>query len=190
MKKLSVLVVVLIAATASLAGAAKKETGKPGMVVTDVSVATATVEAIDYDQRTVTLKGSEGKSFTLKVDKDAKNFDQVKKGDQVTAEYYESVAVFVRKPGDEPGAAGMETVQVAPRGQKPAGLVVNTSEVKAKVEAIDYKKRTVTLMGPEGNTKTLKVNKSVKKFNNIKKGDDVVVRVTEAVALSVKSSQP
>jgi hypothetical protein len=191
MKKIWALVLaaILIGSMASLAIAAKKETGKPGIVVTDVSVAKATVEAIDYDKRTVTLKGPEGNTLTLKVDKNAKNFDQVKKGDQVTAEYYESVAVFVRKPGAEPGAAGLETVQVAPPGQKPAGMVVNTSELTATVAAIDYKKRTVTLKGPEGNTKTLKVDKSVKKFNNIKKGDDVVVRVTEAVAISVQSPQ-
>jgi hypothetical protein len=192
MKKLLavVLAVVWVAAMASVAGAGKQETGKPGIVVTDVSVAKATVDAIDYDKRTVTLKGPEGKTLTLKVDKNAKNFDQVKKGDQVTAQYYESIAVFVRKAGDQPSAAGLDTVQVAPPGQKPAAIAVNTAELTAKVEAIDYKKRTLTLKGPEGNTKTLKIDKSVKKFKNIKQGDDVVVRLTEAVAISVQSPQP
>ena len=80
-------------------------------------------------------------------------------------------------------------MQVAPPGQKPAAMVVNTAELTAKVEAIDYKKRTLTLKGPEGNTKTLKIDKSVKKFKNIKQGDDVVVRLTEAVAISVQSPQ-
>jgi len=191
MKKLLavVLAVVWVAAMASVAGAGKKATGKPGIVVTDVSVAKATVDAIDYDKRTVTLKGPEGKTLTLKVDKNAKNFDQVKTGDQVTAEYYESIAVFVTKAGDQPSAAGLDTVQVAPPGQKPAAMVVNTAELTAKVEAIDYKKRTLTLKGPEGNTKTVKIDKSVKKFKNIQQGDDVVVRLTEAVAISVQSPQ-
>ena len=41
------------------------------------------------------------------------------------------------------------------------------------------------MKGPEGNVRDFIVDKSVKKFNNIKKGDDVFVRFTEAVAITV-----
>jgi hypothetical protein len=71
-------------------------------------------------------------------------------------------------------------------GAKPEGVVVNTTELTATVEAIDYAKRTVTLKGPEGNTVTLKVDESAKDFKNVKKGDQVVARFTEAVAISVQ----
>ena len=64
--------------------------------------------------------------------------------------------------------------------------MVNTSEITAKVEAIDYKKRTVTLKGPEGNVRTFTVDKSVKKFSNVKVGDELVVRVTDALAIVVE----
>jgi hypothetical protein len=69
---------------------------KPGVVVADLVVVTATVEAIDHTKRTVTLKGSEGGTRTLKVDQAVKNFEQVGAGDQVTAEFYEETAIFVR----------------------------------------------------------------------------------------------
>jgi hypothetical protein len=54
----------------------------------------------------------------------------------------------------------------------------------AKVEAIDYDKRTVTLMGPQGNRRMVKVDESVKRLNEVKPGDEVVVRYTEAVAIA------
>jgi hypothetical protein len=41
----------------------------------------------------------------------------------------------------------------------------------ARVEDIDYKNRTVTLRVPQQKTVTLKVDKDVKRFNEVKKGD-------------------
>ena len=51
---------------------------------------TATVETIDYDKRTIALKGPRGNVVALKVGSDEKNFQQIKTGDRVTAKYYES----------------------------------------------------------------------------------------------------
>jgi hypothetical protein len=45
--------------------------------VTREASITATVEAIDYDKRTVDLKGAKGNVVTLKVGPEAKNFNQV-----------------------------------------------------------------------------------------------------------------
>jgi hypothetical protein len=36
---------------------------------------------------------------------------------------------------------------------------------------------------------TLKVDKDVKRFNEVKKGDEIVVRHTEAVAISVQPAK-
>ncbi len=40
--------------------------------------------------------------------------------------------------------------------------------------------------GPEGNTRTIKVDPGVR-FKEVKKGDEVVVRLTEALAISVQN---
>jgi len=164
----------------------KKVAEKPGGVVVDVVTVTAAVDAIDAAKRTVTLKMADGKSQTIKLGPEVKNFDQIKVGDKVTAKFYQSVAIFVAKTGDKPSASETKTVKVAPKGAKPGAAVVDTLEVTAKVEGIDYKKRTVTLKGPEGNVKTFTVDKAVKNFKNIKKGDDVILRVTEAMAVMVE----
>jgi hypothetical protein len=159
---------------------------KPGVVVADLLVVTATVEAIDPATRTVTLKGPEGRTRTLKVDHAVTNFDRVKKGDQVTAEYYEETAIFVRPSAEPPTAGEAGAIEVAPRGTKPGVAAVDTVAVTAKVEAIDHQNRTVALRGPQGNTVTLKVDGQVKKFDQVKVGDEVVVRHTEAVAIAVQ----
>ena len=62
---------------------------------------------------------------------------------------------------------------------------MKTAEITGDVQAIDYKQRTVTLKGPEGNLATLKVGKEAKRFNEVKKGDQVVLRVTEALLIDV-----
>ena len=53
------------------------------------------------------------------------------------------------------------------------------------VESIDTNNRTIALKGPAGNVRTYKVGPDVKRLNEVKKGDQVVLRVTQAVALSV-----
>ena len=167
----------------------KKPSDKPGVVMAEGASITATVEAIDYDKRTVDLKGPKGNVVTLKVGPEVRNFDQVKTGDRVTAKYFESTAIRVRKPNEPPFGEQESAVQVAPKGAKPGAVAVETSEMTAVVDAIDYKTRTVTLRGPQQKTVTLKVDKSVKRFNEVKKGDEIVIRRTEAMAIDVKPAK-
>ena len=172
------------AQTTAAPGAAAK--AGPGVVVAQTTSITAKVDAVDVDKRLVTVTGPRGRTVTLKVRPEVKNLDQVKPGDQLVVRYLESVALFVRKGGEPPAATEATAVQVAPKGKKPAAVAVDTVEVTGTVEAIDYAKRTVTLKGPEGKTRTIKVDPSVKRLKEVKKGDQVVLRYTEAVAISVR----
>jgi len=157
---------------------------KPGAMVVEVVEWSGTVTAVDYTKRTVTLREPGGKTVTLNA-KNARNLDQVKVGDRVKAEYIEELAIFVRKADSPPSATETQVVELAPKGQKPAGLVADTVQITANVEAIDYQKRTITLKGPAGNVRTFKVDQSVKNFDQIKKGDQVVLQYMEAFALAV-----
>lgn len=192
MKKFSMLciavVLVLGVATLSFAQAKAEPKAAPqpmGAAVVDVVKMTATVEKVDVATRMVTLKGPKGNLVTFKAGEAVKNLDQVKAGDKVVARYLESVAVFVRKSGEPPSAGELDAVGVAPKGAKPGVVMVQTDEVTAKVQAVDAKKRSITLMGPEGKTKTFKVDPSVKRLNEVKKGDDITLRVTQALAIDV-----
>jgi hypothetical protein len=158
---------------------------KPGAVLVETMEFKAKVDAVDQEKRLVTLTGPRANTVTLKAGPEVRNLAQVKPGDVLTVRYLESVALFVRKSGEPPAATETQTVEVAPKGQKPAGLIVNTVEITGTVEAVDLAKRTVTLKGPEGKPRTIKVDPSVKRLADVKKGDQVVARHTEALALSV-----
>ena len=113
----------------------KKAAGKPGVVV-DAASTTATVEVIDYDQRTVALKGPRGNIVVLKVGPDVKNFKQIKTGDRVTTKYFKSTAIDVRKPDEPPFAKETSAVQVAAPGEKAGGVAVDTVEMKTRAKDI------------------------------------------------------
>jgi hypothetical protein len=157
---------------------------KPGMVYADRTRMTATVAAVDKNKRTVTLKGTDGRTVTLKAPPQAQNFDQIQVGDKVAAEYLDAVAIFVRKSDAPPQGGESRTVGVAPKGEMPAAMMVDTVEVTAKVEEIDRASRTVTLRLPDGSRRVVKVDDQVRKLDEVKPGDEVVVRHTEAVALT------
>jgi ribosomal 50S subunit-recycling heat shock protein len=190
MLKLHTLVVagVLALAINSMAAAEQKESGadntKPGKVVVQVVKLTGTVKAVDAQNKTVTVEGSGGRTVTVNAE-NARNLDQVKVGDKVNLQYTEELALIVRKSDEQPSATQGDMVALAPKGQKPAGLMARTVELTGTVESIDAKKRTVSVKGPAGNLRTFHVDKAVKNFGQIKKGDQIVLRITEAVALSV-----
>ena len=190
MQKLQILLLagMFTAAINSTAAAQQKESGasdaKPGKVVVEVVKLAGTVKAVDLQNKTVTVEGSGGRTVTVNAE-NARNLDQVKVGDKVNVRYTEELALFVRKSDAQPSATQTDMVALAPKGEKPAGLMARTVELTGSVESIDPKKRTVDVKGPAGNVRTFHVDKAVKNFDQIKKGDQIVLRITEAVALSV-----
>jgi hypothetical protein len=148
----------------------------------------ATVQAIDLPKRVVTLKGSKGNIFDLKVGEEAKNLPQIKVGDLVTVQYYESLAFQVIKAGQAGVESAGSGVARAKPGGKPGGVAANQVTVTASIEAIDAKNKYVTLKGPEGKTQEIKV-KDPKNLKNVKVGDQVVLTYTEALAVSVEPAK-
>jgi len=183
----------LVIGIASLAVAVEKatpqikpESNDTGVIMTTVIGVEATVEAIDYDKRTATLKRTEVETITINVDKAAKNFDQVKVGDQVITEYIELVAITVPQSDEPVTAEGANKIQSALKNKRPDGITVKTTGVTATVEAIDYDNSTVTLKEPQGRTVTLNVDPEDKKFNQVKVGQELLVQHTEAIAIVVQ----
>jgi Cu/Ag efflux protein CusF len=164
---------------------------KPSRAMGEEVSLTATVTAIDYDARNITLKGPQGNSVTLNISDDAYNFNQVKVGDLVDITYFESVVVQLTAGDLEetPSASTEKGMIRAPEGQKPEGVVYDVLTVKAVVEDIDYDTRTVSLKGLNGNIVTVKVDDRVENLNNVKKGDMVNAQYTEAMAISVRPAE-
>lgn len=162
-----------------------------GTVAENTVTGSATVQAINQKTRMVTLKGPDGKTQTLHVDDSVQNLSRVKKGDRVVITYYESLAYSVMRKGDaKRGVTVAGVAGGAEPGQLPGGVGARAVTVTAKIKAIDTKNHTVTLKGPRGDLKTVKV-KDPSKLDNVNVGDLVQVTYTEALAIAVEdNTQP
>jgi translation elongation factor P/translation initiation factor 5A len=170
---------------AETAGAVAYQEGVPGGVVVNTVKVTAKVTAIDLAKRKVTLLGPDGKTFTVKVGPAAVNLDQVRVGDQVNATVTEQLVVYVSEKGAAPSDGSAALVSLAPKGAQPGGLAAETTQVTAKVTAIDLKHRKATLQFEDGSTKTVAVRSDVD-LSKRNVGDQVVFQITEMLALSVE----
>jgi hypothetical protein len=156
---------------------------KPHYFEEGTSSVNATVEAIDYPTRTVTLKGESGDSLALVVDKRVKNLERIKVGDRVRADYYESVDIRVREPA-APGDAAAAVAHVGDVEEGPPGTFKRQSTITAVVENVDRKKGTVILSGPAGNLHAVRA-RDRKNLDNVKVGDEVVATYREALAVAI-----
>jgi hypothetical protein len=153
-------------------------------LITEPVEATVTVTKVDRQGRTVTIRGPAGNLHTLAVPKEAQNLDQVKPGDRFRMTYAEAAAVAVTKGGKS--EAGIEElVSLAPKGAKPGGYKVRTFNVSGTVEAIDYKRRQVSVRGPKGNIVSLPVSAEVRNLDSISVGDLITVIYSEALAMEM-----
>jgi Cu/Ag efflux protein CusF len=190
MKQVWAVVVVLSALTfllelPAMAAEMKAQDGSSS-IKTETTSITSTVEKIDYKTRTVVLKGPKGNLTEMQVGEEARNFDQVKKGDLVTIENSQSVALEVQKAKGEPVASETTTVTRAKPGEKPAGTMKTTGIMTVRVEAINYTTREATFKLADGSIMNITVGPQVKRLDEVHKGDEVVVRYTTTVSISVK----
>jgi len=113
-----------------------------------------------------------------------KNFAQIKVGDQVLVKYVEALTVELKKTKAPLDAKGEAAGARAAPGSRPAGIVGRQITALADVVGVDEKKSIISLKGPRGNVIDLKVeNKD--HFKVVKKGDQVEVVYTEALAIAV-----
>ena len=158
----------------------------PGMAgVAQTVKVTATITAIDKASRDVTLKGPQGNELTVTAGPEIKNFDKLKVGDKVDAQYVEALTLELKKGGgmvvartEKSGAVG------AKAGQTPAGAVGRQVTIVADVVGVDPAKQVVTLKGPQ-RTVDLKIP-DPEQFKRIAKGDQVEATFVQAVALAVE----
>jgi len=184
----------ILIGAAPLAARAQKATADgtsaPGKVQASESVKmTATVLSIDMGSRDVLLMDTQGKLHTVNVSDQARNLDQVRVGDKVTAEYTEAISLQLKKRGtaDGPPVSAAEAMVRSPKGAKPGGAVGRKVTAIATVTAVNTKKQFVTLRGPLGNEYDVQVLDPAQ-LKAVKKGDEVEVVYTEALAISVEST--
>lgn len=150
---------------------------------------TATITAIDQATREVTLKGPRGREVALVAGPEVKNFARMKVGDQVSAEYIESLTLELRKGGGNAiGVTAQAGAMAAKPGERPAGVAGEQVRIVADVIDVDPSTQTLTLRGAK-ETVELKV-RDPEQFKLVAKGDQVEATYTRALAIAVEPVKP
>jgi len=161
-------------------------TAAQGPVYESVAVTrTATIKSIDKTARVVTLKGEKGADVEVTVPSEMEGFNSLKVGDQVSATYYDAVALSLQKPG-APAAAGPYT-SVKRKDGTPGSETRKEQTFTATIDAIDPSAPSVRLKGPQGRVVTLAV-RDPSQLKNLKVGDGI--DVTYYQSLMVKIERP
>jgi len=186
----------LVAALALAVPAMAQEPGakKPKATYSkkNVKTVTAKVKSIDVPTRHVVLTTPDGQDHEFVVGKQARNLPQVKVGDDVIVQYQEALAVEVNaadptKPLPQPTEAIATDRSEA--GKKPEGVVARTVTLNGTVEAIDMDKKVATIKGSGGNTVEVQMQHP-ERWQNVKVGDTITAKYSEALALSVQPAGP
>lgn len=82
-------------------------------------------------------------------------------------------------------AAGEAVLAASAPGR---ATIARTATVRATVESIDVASRKVTLKGPRGKVFPMTVDPQVRNLEQVKVGDQVVVRYIEALSLTLKKN--
>ena len=157
---------------------------KEGEVVGEVVQWKGVVKSVDYKTRWVVVQGPQGNGHAFRVQQSVTNLDKVNVGDTLTVDFVESVAIFLRK-ATAPAASGEATQMTVKTTGLPAAENVMVHETQVNVTAVDQAKRSMTVIGAGGNSYTYMVDPRVTGFSQVKVGDQIVIRYTEAIAVKV-----
>jgi len=156
---------------------------------TETTTIHTTVEAIDRDARTVTVRDRAGQPVTLSAGPDVERFDDLKVGDEVTFRYIESVALQIHRL-DQPGSTSGSRGQ-AFRGstELPEGAGTRRITKTVTIEKVDPDAEFITFTTEDGRRQSVHPdNRSLLK--DLHRGDRVEITYTTAMLLSIDEDTP
>ncbi len=186
MKKMNVLKRQLpVLVLAAMAGYAWAQSGAPA-VTSKLSTASATVQAVYPDKRSLTLVGADGRQQSIFVGPDVK-LEKIHAGDKVTVSYYQGVAAQIVKGSQKVSDPAASTFTYKATNGKPGGGLGASITVNVKILGVDPGTNTVAFEQQDGSQHVIAVKSdNMKAFiKTLKAGDHVDVTYTESVAINV-----
>jgi len=147
-----------------------------------------TVEAVDYQFRTVTIRGSEGNLVALDVPTSATRFSEIKIGDHVTATYSDRISLRM-KPAAEPSVDRLvEPTTTATPGAVPGGIQSRQRVSTVTVTAWSPADKIVSFRDVHNLVYSRRLLDTTEPaiLQNLKVGDRVDVTRTEALTVAVQ----
>jgi Cu/Ag efflux protein CusF len=149
--------------------------------------ATATVVTVDAQKHHLTLRGDNGDEFTVDIPESVK-LDQLHEGDRLKIDYYEAIAISLKKgEAGAPPRAGETTITERKAGTLPGGMTAHRITATVEVVKVDRAHNKLTVKRPDGATDTINVTDPALQANlaNLKEGDRIQATYTEAAAITV-----
>ena len=180
------LIATVIAVPAFAQSQGLSPTGPGTAAAARVRTVTATVTNIDLTIRQVTLRRPDGSTLTVIAGERVRNLPQLRVGDTVTLEFYDTLALELKKGGTGVPSSRTDSLSEsrAALGQRPGGSTTRETVIVADVIATDAPTQTISLRGPGGRTVILPL-RDPEQFKRIAVGDQVEATYVEAVALSI-----
>jgi len=163
--------------------AAAKQVTIEGVGAMEAMRITAAIEAVDVNNRIVVLRGPRGNTFAVLVGPEVKNLSQVKAGDTLEVDYYESVAIDVKKTEGAPALT--ETGLAAKGGDKPGALALRKVRIVTNVLGVNTESQSVLVRGPLGHVTEVKI-RDPKVVSGLKAGGQIDLTYVEGMAIAVK----
>jgi hypothetical protein len=167
------------------AKAAAKQVTVDGVGVMDLTHISASIEAVDVKNRIVTLKGPRGNVFAVAVSDRVKNLAQVKAGDSLEVDYFESVAIELKKADGVPTLTETMAADKAAKGSAPGGMALRKVHIVTSILGINTETQRVLVRGPLGHLTEVKV-RDPKLLATMQAGGQIDLTYVEGLALSVQ----
>jgi hypothetical protein len=176
--------VVGIIAAAVLVPMARTAMAQSKTVRSEMRTETGTVESVEAQSRTITMKKPDGTYVTIIAGPDIRRFAEVKVGQKVNVRYYENVVVLVKRPG-EPDTDTKARATTGSEQVLPGGTRATQRTITATITAIDPNMPSITFTGPNGWKYSSKVQDTAA-LAKVKVGDKVDIVWTEAMMVSLE----
>jgi ABC-type Fe3+-hydroxamate transport system substrate-binding protein len=160
---------------------------KPSVERTTEHTFSATVEAVDMEERSVTLKDEEGVTHTFANIKADVPLEKLEVGKTVSMTIYQKEINYAVEEGEEiPGDEKIRAVGTKEGEEERRITIVQSQTMTTTVKEVDTVNRMLTLVMEDGMLITLPVQDDVKNLENLEPGDKVVSLVTQLIMLTLE----
>jgi hypothetical protein len=147
------------------------------------------IVAVSKAKRRIVLEDAENKKVILNVE-NPHNLAALKVGEPVVARFYEIAEIRKKRPGEAiPESSVKEGIVSATAGGTPGAMVTGHVSIVVSVVSLDQASGMITVKGPDGAVETVKA-RDPKNLKRLNVGDELVVSISRAIALSVDRESP
>jgi len=166
-------------------------TGEQTTITPAAKTVTATVEAIDRDNRTVTLRSEDGRVVTMRVPESVERLRNVRVGDKVMARYSESMTLALSKPGEMAPEPSESEEFASVSGSGPGGAVARRVNTTVTVMDVDQERNILSVRMADGSLNSFEIldKKNQDRLHKLEPGDRINVTYNEATLLSVQQQE-